>query len=501
MDRTTIRNPIMWADVPDVDVIRMADTFYMVSTSMHTFPGCPIMKSKDLAHWEVITYIFDRLEDNDAHNLIDGKDIYGKGSWAVSLRYHKDTFYACFSSNDMQRFYIYYTKDIESRNWERYVIEGLYHDPALLFDNDRAFVIYGCGDIRIRELTEEVSSLKEGGVDQILLTTDTEGIGLRCEGGHAYLINGVYYLLYIEWPTTGHKRRRVICYRSEQLLGRYERKVLLDDDCGYHNKGVAQGAIFDSESGDWYSMLFQDHDAVGRIPYILPVVWKEGWPVFGVNDKIPEYFEVPFAQGINSEITCADEFNYEDEQLGLNWQWNHNPESMLWSVTKRPGFLRLTAGNIADDILHARNTLTQRTVGPFCTAVIKMDAEHLKKGDCAGIVALQSKYGTVGIRRKKDGKNYLVMSVKGAEGQDVELERILFSANEAYLKITFDFNDSRDIATFYYSTDEEHWTKIGCDLAMKYTLDHFMGYRIGLFQYATLETGGYAEFDYFHFSI
>ncbi|WP_370621889.1 family 43 glycosylhydrolase [Bacillus sp. JCM 19034] len=262
----------------------------------------------------------------------------------------------------MKQFYIYQTNDIENGPWERSVIEGIYHDPALLFDDGHVYVIYGCGDIRITELTDDVTAVKSDGVNQLLLETEKEGIGLRCEGCHAYKLNGYYYLLFIEWPTGGNQRRRQIAYRSKELFGEYERHIIFDDDMGYFNKGIAQGAIFDTPNNEWYAMLFQDHDAVGRIPYVLPVNWEEDWPMIGVNGKAPEQFEVDLpAVSTKKSLVISDDFDYVQNKLPLNWQWNHNPDNEKWSVTKRPGYLRLETCHLADRILQARNTLTQRT--------------------------------------------------------------------------------------------------------------------------------------------
>ncbi len=182
---------------------------------------------------------------------MNGKDIYGKGSWAASLREHKGLYYVCFSSNDMQRFYIFKTDDIEKGKWQRSVINGLFHDPSLLFDEERVFVIYGNGEIFITELTADVTRIKPEGINHLLLETEGEGIGLRCEGCHAYKINGYYYLLFIEWPLGGNQRRREVCYRSTELLGPYERKIVLDDNMDYCNHGVAQGGIIDTTDQSW----------------------------------------------------------------------------------------------------------------------------------------------------------------------------------------------------------------------------------------------------------
>ena len=500
VEKSILHNPIMWSDVPDVDTIRVGDAFYMVSTSMHTMPGCPIMKSVDLVNWEIVSYIFDILEDNDGHNLLDGVGIYGQGSWACSLRYHNNMFYACFACNDMKKTYIYRTDDIEHGKWERDVFEGVYHDPSLLFDDEKVYIIYGNGTIRIIELTEDARAIKPNGLDQMLLETAQDGIGLRCEGCHAYKINGMYYLFFIEWPIVGKKRRRQVCYRSETLFGEYECKIVMDDDLGYHNNGVAQGGIFDTLDGDWYAMLFQDHDAVGRMPCILPLKWENGWPILGVNGKVPAQMEIQFKASQEFPLVISDEFEHDHNKLKLNWQWNHNPDNKLWSFTARPGYLRLKTGNLATNILNARNTLTQRTEGPFCSGSTLIELSNMIVGDYAGLVALQNTYGTVGVKISSNGNKYVIMSVNGGEGDPEEMEQIELSIDRVFFKIEFDFEDSRDVAEFYYSLDGAKWIKIGGDLAMKYTLDHFMGYRIGLFNYATQQIGGFADFEYFHYS-
>lgn len=488
-----LKNPILWTDVPDVDVLRQGDTFYMVSTTMHVLPGCPIMKSKDLVNWEIQSYIFDCVEDNDLYRLEnkESNGAYGRGQWATSLRYHDGVYYACFVCNEMNKTYIYYTEDIESGKWDRHVLDGIYHDPSLLFDDGRLFIFYNGGDIRITELKPDASGILEGGIDQLLFSTPEENIRLRCEGCHAYKINGYYYLIFIEWPDDGNQRRREVCYRSKELLGPYERRIVMDDDLGYHNMGVAQGAIFDDAAGNWYAMLFQDHDAVGRIPCVMPVTWEDDWPVFGIVGKVPKQWEVPFEVDGSFDMVISDDFNHTENVMAKNWQWNHAPDSSLWSFTERPGYLRLTTGSIRDDVLFARNTLTQRTEGPACEATVTAELTGMKDGDFCGLIALQSHYGTVGIKAE-NGRKYLVMTTK-----DGEQFRQEYTKESCHLRIFFDFEDSRDIATFFYSEDGGKFEKAGVDLKMLYTLEHFMGYRIGIFNYATKETGGYVDFKDF----
>ncbi|WP_338556765.1 glycoside hydrolase 43 family protein [Paenibacillus sp. KS-LC4] len=491
----------MWSDVPDVDVIRVGSEFYMISTSMHAMPGCPIMKSVNLKDWEIVNYVYDTLEDNDAHRLLNGEDIYGKGSWAASLRYKEGVFYVCFSSNDMNRLYIYRTTDIEHGIWERSVIPNLYHDPGFLLDDDgRNYIIYGNGDIRIKELTEDLTAMKPGGVDQLLLEGERTDIGLRIEGCHAYKLNGYYYLFFIEWPKTGNKRRRQIGYRSRELLGPYERKIILDDDMGYYNNGLAQGGIVDTPDHEWYAVLFQDRDAVGRVPCVLPMRWENDWPVIGDNGTAAHVVMTKLPVVEPKPLVISDEFDYTTDRLALNWQWNHNPENSLWSVTERPSYLRLKTGQIAEGILQARNTLTQRTEGPACSVETVLEISGMQPGDRAGMVALQNGFGTVGIAAGEQGQFRIVMCINSGDGQEDTVESVVFTGEKVYLKVDFNFKDSLDQASFYYSEDGIAWKPIGQTLQMKYTLDHFMGYRIGLFNYATLQSGGYADFDYFHFN-
>lgn len=494
-----VKNPIIWADFPDPDIIRIDNTYYMVCTTMFVMPGGPILKSKDLYHWDLVSYIFETIEENDIYQLSNGKNAYGRGQWATSLKYHEGIFYACFTCHDMKKTYIYYTDNIEKTGWSRYVIEGSYHDMSFLFDQDKAYLIYGNGDIRIVELRDDLSGIKENGVDKLLFSTPSENIRLRCEGCRAYKINEYYYLMFIEWPADGHGRRRVVCYRSRELLGEYERKILLDDDMGYRNQGIAQGVLVDTSEGGWYSVLFQDHGAVGRIPYLLPVSWENGWPVIGVDGKVPESFEVPFEKYDAKPLIMSDSFNRSENKLNLCWEWNHNPEVGCWSFTERPGYLRLRSASLAKDILTARNTLTQRTSGPHCAFTVELDTKGMNSGDYAGIVALQGNYGMIGVRADENGLKRVVVSKKDSEGRQKEEMYLLFTGTQIFLKIEFNFENSIDIASFYFSTDGNQWRTLGTNLKMAYTLDLFIGYRIGVFYYSRKQTGGVADFRNFRY--
>jgi len=483
-------NPILWADVPDPSVIRVGDVYYMSSTTMHMNPGVPIMKSEDLVNWETINYAYDILADNDALTMKNGKNAYGKGSWASSLRYNNGTFYLVTFSYTTDKTHIYQTDDIENGPWSAYTLNTLCHDPSLLFDNDRVFLVYGVDDIKIIELTADATAIQPGGLNQVIIPKASQIAGsnfiVTAEGSHIYKIDEKYYLFLISWPT-GSMRTELVC-RAENLTGPYEGRIVLKDD------GIAQGGLVDTPGGDWYALLFQDHGSVGRIPFLVPVTWEEDWPVFGVNNHVPDQIDIAVENDLIPGIVDSDEFDW-DSDFPMVWQWNHNPDHNGWSVTERPGYLRLKNKRIDTNFVNTQNTLTQRTFGPECSGQIAMDISHMKDGDVAGLGALQEVYGFVGVKLSGTSKSVVMVNASSDETEPVESYPI--TQDIIYLKIAFNFKYKRDQAYFYYSLDGDEWISIGNTLNMSYTLSHFMGYRLALFNYATKSTDGFVDVDYF----
>ncbi|GAA4397753.1 glycoside hydrolase family 43 protein [Nibrella viscosa] len=493
------RNPIIFADVPDMAMIRVGDTYYMSSTTMHMSPGLPIMKSKDLVNWQLVGYAYDTLASVDALNLTNGKSTYGRGSWASSLRYHNGTYYVTTFAQTTGKTYIFTTKNIEKGPWKEVSFKPSYHDHSLFFDDDgRTYLIYGAGKLKLVELTADASGVKPGTTEQVLIenasTPSGTGGGLPAEGSQLFKVNGKYYLFNITWPKGG--MRTVVIHRADKLTGPWEGRVALQD------LGVAQGGLIDTPDGKWYAYLFRDFGGVGRIPYLVPVRWEDGWPVLGEHGKVPETLDLPASKGLIPGIVASDEFTRKkgDPALPLAWQWNHNPDNALWSVTERKGYLRLKTGRTDTSFVMARNTLTQRTIGPESVGSTALDASNLKDGDFAGLCLLQKNYGLVGVKAE-NGSQFIVM-VSATTGKPVEVQRIPLHQKTVYLKVECHFRDRKDIAYFFYSLNGKTWTAIGEPLKMPYTIPHFMGYRFGLFTYATVkavqpQTGGFADFDYF----
>jgi len=488
-------NPIIYADVPDMSMIRVGDTYYMSSTTMHMSPGVPIMKSKDLVNWEMVNYACNSLGDVDDLKLTNGKSNYGKGSWASSLRYYDGMYYVATYAQTTNKTYIFRTKDIEKGTWKMNTFTPGYHDCTLVFDKDHAYLITGGGKLNIVELNDDLTGVKAGGLNQVLIenaSAPSEPNMLQAEGSQLFKHDGKYYLFNISWPRGG--MRTVLVHRADNLLGPWEGRIALQD------KGVAQGGVIDTPDGRWFAYLFQDHGAVGRIPFLVPMKWENGWPVIGIDGKVPETLDLPASKGLIPCIVASDEFTRRknDPALPLVWQWNHNPANDLWSITQRKGYLRLSTDRIDTTFLLARNTLTQRTIGPECSGSTSVDVSKMKEGDFAGLALLQKKYGLIGVKMENGTKSIVMVSAEST--RPIELERVALNQKTVYLKAECNFTNRADIAHFFYSLDGKKWTMLGKQLKMEYTLPHFMGYRFGLFNYATKNPGGFADFDYFHIS-
>lgn len=520
----TVDYPSIFADVPDVDIIRVGGNYYMTSTTMNLCPGVPVMKSTDLVHWEIVNYVYDTHADDDRANLENNKQMYGNGSWAASLKYEDGLYYVAFNTNG-QGFYVYTTEDIENGPWIKHHCDPSYHDPALLFDDGKMYVISGTSLVQL-ELDDEEESIREVGRENI--TVPTRDNWTLWEGPHAYKIGEYYYLFVIASPQ-GAWMRTQVCYRSKELHGgTWEEQVVYQGGVGECGAGLAQGGVVQTQYGDWYGFAFQDHQGAGRIPSVVAVKWDYSddekdytdWPMMGSYDEDGNFMPSTAKDsvqinlndsGTENYFVDSDEFDYSEDKLKLVWQWNHNPQNEFWSVTENPGYLRLKTDRTVEDLYFAHNSLTQRTYGPTCNSEVKISVANMKPGDYAGLASVANHAGMIGVKCDENGDKYIVQSVLQFpnRGQAETAERpmtenakeALNGATDVYLKIAYNFsaNSNNDIADFYYSFDGEDWEKLGKQQSLKFdTNTTFMGTRTWLFNYATEEAGGYVDFDYYH---
>ena len=528
-ERVIGTNPILKMDYPDPDVIRVGDTFYMITTTMHFMPGAEILKSYDLINWEHETYVFDRLDSTLGQRLEGQEQIYGKGMWAATLRFYEGVFYVLFVCNDTQKTYLYRSEDVTGvlesgqelklyeLSWSKSNVEGFYHDASLLFDEGKAYLVYGNTDIFLTQLNEELTGPEQGGLNgQILRDEDNHQLGY--EGSHLYKINGRYYLFLIH-SLKDRWRRVEAAFMADSLEGfmegRYIGGDVFDDDMGFRNSGIAQGGIVEGPDGVWNAVLFQDSGAIGRIPVLVPVTFREdGYPVFGNCGKAPKDLDMQSLRaGYDYKLLVdSDDFRYNPKGTFLEdrknygsfgfksmWQFNHEPDMKLVKCDSERGCLWIKTDKLSKNIYFARNILTQRMIFPKCSAEVTLDVSKLKDGDSAGLAAFQGNYAWVGVT-KNVGKCYAVMTSFINTSGDVwnlsqepgkVLETVLLESDIIRLRLTAEFENDTVLCEIDMG---QGFRRIGTLHQLTFRLDHFTGCRFGLFVYSEKEAGGSAGF-------
>lgn len=491
-------------DYPDPDVIRVGNTYYMVSTTMHFFPGCEILSSTDLINWKHACYVYEKLDSTNGQTLSDGTGIYGKGMWAATIRYHIDTFYIMFVCNDTHKTYLYTIKSPEgildesfSFKWNKQNVEGFYHDCSLLFDTDNEgnthiYVVYGNTDVYLTELAPDFSGPLAGGLHR-LIVSDKGNPMLGYEGSHLYKINGKYYLFLIHSTRDAWKRTEA-CFISDSLAGDFVGGDILNDDWGYCNSGIAQGGIVDTPDGNWYALLFQDRGAVGRIPILAKMHFDGDTPVI---DKEYSYLKT----------SNRWQFNHEPDLDCVKLEVTNNSDADV--VTANASTIQsssisitITTKELCSDILTAKNTITSRLYYPTTDVNVTLDASQLKVGDHAGLCILQGCYGLIGVRRDND-KLVLYTEEKkpldnGAFTYESETTTTdITEINNTTIRLGFsvDFTDMKDEARFYYYDNDNNKILLPLIHKMYFKLDHFAGNRTALFMYSEKEYGGEARFQ------
>lgn len=493
----TFTNPIMWGDWPDPDIIRVGDDFYFVSTSMHYVPGCPIATSKDLVNWKMAGYAVDRYDEDPRFDL-KGGSLYLNGSWAASIRHHNNKFYVAFCTPNgwgiEKGHFSICEADKPEGPWKRTIFPEFLYDPGLFFDDDgKVYVAHGQHVLYITELNSDVRSVKGKPVEiwnKGFKDSQTWGKDFGMEGSHMYKINGMYY---ITCPAGGTKGWQV-CLRSKNIYGPYEHKIIVEDDSSYPGNGLHQGGMVQLKNGDWWFIIMQDRGPLGRVPCLLPVKWVDGWPMMGDNGKDAIVYAKPETgkKVALSAPATTDEFN--KKTLGLQWQWNHNPDNSKWSLTERPGYMRLKA-SYAKNLPNARNTLTQRVQGPSSHGTVEMDLTGLKDGNTAGFGIFEFPYAYVAVKQENGIRKIIMCN----DGKLIETAVENYTQDKLWIRARA--TDKDFTARFYYSTDGKVFHPIGNVLHMGLGLV-WTANRFALFNFSTEENGvdGYADFNWFRFA-
>jgi beta-xylosidase len=477
----TYINPILNADYSDPDVIRVGDKYFMVCSEFH-FMGMPVLESSDMVNWKIIARVYDHL-DFPEYNT---NDRYAGGSWAPAIRYHADRFWIYFCTPDEGLFMS--SAEKPEGPWEPLTqVKAIprWEDPCPFWDEDgKAYLghsLKGAGPIIIHKMRADGKQLLDEGV--------TVYTGPTAEGTKIHKINGWYYM---SIPEGGVAQGWQTILRSKNIYGPYEKKVVLERGSTGIN-GPHQGSIVDTPDGQWWFYHFQSDGAMGRVVHLQPVIWKDDWPVIGVDidrNGIGEPVYVWKKPEINGSFRiCApqtsDDFN--SPEPGLQWQWNHNPVMDSWTLTEKPGFLILKAVR-ADNFVKARNTLTQKVMGVKGEASTEMDLTSIAEGQKAGLCSMGGKITNLIGVLKRDGKLYLFNESNGK----ITSEKAI-TTKKIFLKVQLDIKGDKN--QFLYSADNKTFSGLGDKFST--AAGYWKGTRIGLFSYNELNSNGSASFNWF----
>ncbi len=526
----TYTNPLFYDEFSDPDILRVGDDYYLAGTTMHSVPGLVILHSKDLVNWENVSYCFDRFDfPDDKFSLKNHQEIYGQGVWAPAIRYANGQFYV-FTNINGKGLQCYTSEKIEGP-WKHHNMQGNIYDLSVLFDDDgKIYAIHKYGEVHCTELKADMSGPVEG-TDRVIIP-EGNGVG---EGHHIYKIDGMYYIISTDYQPNG----RTLCSRSKNIWGPYETRVITADETfGYAGVGrtkvpktekyrigsdgakfsiipaspdatgcdnAHQGGIVQATDGSWWALLMQDFHSIGRTVCLLPVTWKDGWPMIGLEGNLgraPRTWFKPGFVATQSQQTVAhapynrnEDFN--GKSLGRVWQWNHNPDDKKWSL--KNGRLRLQSMP-AEQLMWARNTLTQRVIGPTSITTVELYTKGMKDGDVCGLGNINVPCTWIGVSlplspSKKRGNTYRLRCFEQLTNDTVDID-VELPQNKLWLRCIGDYDNNQ--AQYAYSLDGVNFQTLGRMMPLSYQLITFQGSRHALFAYNIKgKDGGYAEFDNF----
>ena len=519
----TYTNPLFYDEFSDPDILRVGDDYYLAGTTMHSVPGLVILHSKDLVNWENVSYCFDRFDfPDDKFSLKNHQEIYGQGVWAPAIRYANGQFYV-FTNINGKGLQCYTSEKIEGP-WKHHNMQGNIYDLSVLFDDDgKIYAIHKYGEVHCTELKADMSGPVEG-TDRVIIP-EGNGVG---EGHHIYKIDGMYYIISTDYQPNG----RTLCSRSKNIWGPYETRVITADETfGYAGVGrtkvpktekyrigsdgakfsiipaspdatgcdnAHQGGIVQATDGSWWALLMQDFHSIGRTVCLLPVTWKDGWPMIGLEGNLgraPRTWFKPGFVATQSQQTVAhapynrnEDFN--GKSLGRVWQWNHNPDDKKWSL--KNGRLRLQSMP-AEQLMWARNTLTQRVIGPTSITTVELYTKGMKDGDVCGLGNINVPCSWIGI--VKEGKSLTLRCFEQLTN-DTVIVPVDFVDGKIILRCIGDYDNNQ--AQYAYSLDGVTFQTLGRMMPLSYQLITFQGSRHALFAYNKKgKNGGYGEFDNF----
>ena len=499
----TYRNPVLYADYSDPDVIRVGDDFYLTASSFNSAPGLPILHSKDLVNWTIIGHALKR----QVPLAVFKTPQHGNGVWAPAIRYHQGEFFIFYPDPD---YGIYLVK---ARNpagpWsEPHLVKAAkgWIDPCPFWDDDgQAYLVSAFAKSRAgingiltisRMSTDGMKLLDEG------RTVFAGGAqNPTVEGPKLYKRNGYYYIFA---PAGGVEKGWQLALRAKNIFGPYESKIVLAQGQTYVN-GPHQGAWIETQTGESWFMHFQDQGLYGRVVHLQPMRWIDDWPIIGADadgDGTGEpvsMFRKPNVGRSYAVISPRETDEFNARSLGLQWQWQANPESDWAFPGARIGSLRLLAVSAPDgaqNLWPVPNLLLQKFPAPSFTVTTKLELRSRQIGDRAGLVVMGLDYSYIAIQRKANGL-YLSLSVcKDADKGTAEKKTNPIEMASQFINLRVSVH-SGGLCTFSYSTDGRIFKIIGEPFTARQ--GKWVGAKVGIFALGENLTGnvGYADFDWF----
>lgn len=505
----TYSNPLFYGEFEDPDPIRVGDDYYLAGTTMHMNPAVEILHSKDLVNWELAGYCADKLDLGPAYRL-EGGNIYGRGIWAPCIRYHNGVFYI-FSNVNGAGLQVFRSRSVYGP-WEHNQLPGR-HDLSVLFDDDgKIYLISGNrSPYPIDELAPDLKSFDTNAPKHQLVVPQEQRMG---EGHHLYKINGKYYDLS---AIPGGPVDQMVA-RADLIDGPWTvERMVQSESLGVtaatplraqpNDRGLwlHQGGMCDTPSGEWWSIIMSDHGSAGRMVSLVPITWDNGFPLIGLPGnlrKAPNTWIKPITSFTQEpRPTYVSDDNFDSGKLNPHWQWNHVPDDTKWSLTEKPGVLRLHSLP-ATDFYHARNSLCQRPPGPESIMTVELDTSGLVAGDHAGLALLSAPCAWIGVVKSVEGTTLQMLQDTGGGRRGAVVATTnnppalgpTNPPNHLWLRVACNFDN--DQAIFNWSADGREFTPLGNPFTMTFQLTTFQGVRPALFNYNTSgQPGGYADFD------
>ncbi len=508
----TYRNPILNADYPDVAVQQVGDTYYMISSKQHMAPGMVILESRDMVNWTTIGHVWPTLSWAPEYNW-DRMDGYRFGTWAGDLAYHDGMWY-CYQIDAQHGLYMSSADDIRGPWTEPHLMlaRTRWTDPAVTWDDEKKQAYLVCHAGKGEDGNNELRLFKMSWDGRELLDEGTViHTGLGAEAAKIMRIEGRWFIFFAQWyrpdprrpddprADSGDRKQLALRSKTDSITGPYDLRVIMERGNGVI-RSCSQGGFMRAPDGSWWytHQLIQNIESPfqGRPQCLQPVTWIDGWPIIGEDtdgDGIGEPVlrcRKPIQGHPVTAPPSSDEF--DTSTLGLQWEWNHNPRDTHWSLTERPGWLRLRASVPVGDggFWGACNTVSQRIMGTtWGEAEARFDLAGMAPGQRAGFVRFGGVYHLLGVHMDDDGTKRLFFNGKGTLTDGPEL-----SGDDLWIRTSNDGNQAR----FAYSADGETYSDFGPVFTLEF--GKWTGDRLGFFCWNNAAEAGHIDVDWFHYS-